>query len=342
MTALAAFCARTGIDQAAARKLLAARAQRDESPWYMQAVLGIGAWITAIAGLFFVAAVLHLGFDIDEPDLVVAIIGAVVFAGSLWLLHLRPDGAFAAHASVAFAAAGTILVAAGIGTPESSMWRAAAATFPFAAVAMWQQRSPLLQFLVVSVAVILSVLSVWDHWHHVIADLPALAIPAGAAILLYPPRRNVWPAAFVLLIVPQLLEILASDFESGWTWLYGWPAKALLVALFACLFAINWRRVTDPQARSFALAGGTAVVAVAILLPTGVSAAMVLLALAYTLGSRSLAVVGALMEVYFIWRFYDDLGSTLLTKSMMLMAAGGVLLICYGLLFVATRGRRPT
>ena len=342
MTALAAFCARTGLDQTAVRRVLGAGLPRDDSPWYMQMVLGIGAWITAIAGLFFAWAVLYLGFNIDEPNLAVAIVGAIVFAASLWLLHRRPEGAFVSHMAVAFATAGTLLVAAGIGAPEESLWRATAATLPFAAAAAWQQRSLLLQFLVVSVSVILAILTVWDHWDHTIADLPALAIPAGAAILLYPPRRNVWPAAFVLLIVPQLLEIVVSDFESGWTWLYGWPAKVLLVAAFAWLFAINWRRVTDPQARSFALAGGITTVAVAILLPTGVSAAMVLLALAYTLGSRSLAVIGALMEAYFIWQFYSDLGSTLLTKSMMLMAAGGVLLICYGLMIAATRGRRPT
>lgn len=340
MTTLAVFCALTGLDQAVASRVLGVGMPGDDSPWYMQTVLGIGAWITAIAGLFFAWAVLYLGFNITTPNLAVAIVGAIVFAASLWLLHRRPEGAFVSHMAVAFATAGTLLVAAGVGAPEESLWQATAATLPFAAAAIWQQRSLLLQFLVVSVSVILAILTVWDHWDHTIADLPALAIPAGAAILLYPPRRSVWPAAFVLLIVPQLLEILISDFESGWTWLYGWPAKALLVAVFACLFAINWRRVTDPQARSFALAGGTAAVAIAILLPTGVTAAMVLLTLAYTLGSRSLAVIGALMEAYFIWRFYDDLGSTLLTKSLILMAAGGVLLICYGLLFAATRWRR--
>jgi len=337
MTVLAAFCARTGIDQAAACRLLDAGKMREESPWYMQAVLGIGAWVTAIASLFFAWAVLDLGFGIDEPNLVVAIIGAIVFALSLWLLHRWPDGAFVSHTAVALATAGTLLVAAGIGVAANSMGQAAAATLPFAAVAIWQQRSLVLQFLIVSVAVILADLAVWDHWEHVIADLPAICIPAGAALLLYPPRRDVWPAAFVLLVVPQLMEIVVSDLENGWTWLYGWPAKALLVATFVCLFAVNWRQAADPHGRSLALAGAIAAVAVAVLLPTGVTAAMVLLALAYTMGSRSLAVIGALMEIYFIWRFYFDLQTTLLTKSIILMSAGGTLLICCGLMVAAKR-----
>ncbi|HEY3149896.1 MAG TPA: DUF4401 domain-containing protein [Dongiaceae bacterium] len=342
MTTLTAFCARTGIDEAAARTSLEVRGSLDDAPWYMQAVLGIGAWITAIAGLFFAWAVLDLGFGIDDPNFVVAIVGAVLFAASLWLLHHRPEGAFTAHTAVAFATAGTLLVAAGIGVPAESLWQAAAATLPFAAAAVWQRRSLLLQFLVVSVTLILAILAVWDHWDHVVTDLPAITIPIGAALLLYPPRRDVRPTAFALLVVPQLMEIGAFDFESGWTLWFGWPAKLLLLATFAFIFAVNWRRMMGSQVRLLAIAGAVATAAVAILLSTGASAGLVLLGLAYTLGSRSLAALGALAEVYFIWRFYDDFQSTLLTKSIILMSAGGVLLVCYGLLIAATRQWRQS
>ena len=78
------------------------------------------------------------------------------------------------------------------------------------------------------------------------------------------------------------------------------------------------------------------------LLPIGASAALVLLALAYTLGSRTLAAIGALIEIYFIWSFYWDLDESLLTKSIILMAAGAVLLLCYGLLVGALRERRTS
>jgi Domain of unknown function (DUF4401) len=342
MTNLAAFCARTGIGEEAARQALNAQAAHDDAPWYMQAVLGVGAWITAIAALFFVGVVMDLVFEVNEPNFAVAVIGTIVFGASLWLLHHRPEGAFTAHAAIAFATAGTLLAAAGIGVPGESLWAAAAATSPFAAVAIWQQRSLLLQFLVVSVALILVTIAVWDHWRDVITDLPAIFIPIGVALLLYPPRHDVRPTAFALLIVPQLLVALTLDIESGWTLWYGWPAKALFLAVFAFLFAVNWRRVADSQARLLTLAGAAATAAIAFLLPTGAAAALVLLALAYTVGSRTLAAIGALAEVYFIWRFYSDLQYTLLTKSIILMAAGAVLLICYGLLIGTMRERRPS
>lgn len=342
MTQLSTLCTRIGLDEAAARQALNVRGARDDAPWYMQVVLGIGAWITAIAALFFVGVLMDLVFGIDEPNLTVAMIGTVAFAASVWLLHHRPEGAFTSHAAVAFATAGTLLAAAGVAVPEESLRLAAVATLPFAAAAIWQQRSLLLQFLIVAIALILSIVAVWDHWNDPVADLPALFTSIGALLLLYPPRRDVRPTAFALLIVPLLIDTVASRFEGGWTLWHGWPARGLLLAVFALLFALNWRRLADRQARLLALAAAAAIAVVTFLLPVGASVALVLLALAYTLGSRTLAAIGALMEIYFIWSFYWDLDGTLLTKSIILMSAGAVLLLCYGLLVGTLRERRAS
>ncbi|WP_119301281.1 DUF4401 domain-containing protein [Dongia deserti] len=342
MTTLTAFCARTGIDVAPAREALNARGPYDDAPWYMQAVLGIGAWVTAVVALAFAWVVMDMAFDVDEPNLVVAIAGAIVFAVSVRLLHHRPEGAFTAHAAVALATAGTLMVAAGVGVPAESVWAAVIATVPFAAAAVWQQRSLLLQFLVVSVTLILLFVAIWDHWGQMTADLPAVFVPFGVALLLYPPMRDVRPTALALLVVPQLIEILVFNFDTGWKLWFGWPAKGLLLFVFAFLVFINWRRVGDSQAQLLAAVAALAAAIVAFLLPTGASAALVLLALAYTIGSRSLAIIGALAEIYFIWLFYWDLQETLLTKSVILMSAGAILLACYGLLIGAMRERRPS
>lgn len=330
MTALSEFCARLGVDPTAAAAALAAGAD-DDAPWYMQAVLGIGAWVTAIAALLFVWAVLYFIFDIDEPDVTVAGLGAVLFAAALWLLQVRAEGAFTAHGAIAFATAGTILAAIGIGAPDESLWSAAAATLPFAAAAVWQQRSPLLQFLVVSVALVVAVAAAWDEWGRVVTDITAIALPVGVVLLLYPPRRDVRAAALALLVVPELATIVALDLDPGITLWHGWPARAIHLAVFAALFHLNWRRLVTPQARLLALAGGVLAIASAALLPSGSAAALALLLLAYTLGSRMLAVLGALAEIYFIWEFYADLQSTLLTKSIILMSVGAALLLCYAL-----------
>ena len=337
MTTLSDFCARVGIDREAVGQAIARQAPQDEAPWYMQAVLGVGAWITAIAALFFAAVVMDLVFDIDEPDVAVAAAGAIVFAGSIWALQRRPEGAFSAHAAVAFATAGTLLAAAGIGFPGDSLWLAAAATLPFAAVAIWQQKSVLLQFLLVSGTLILAILAIWEDWEQVAADIPAIFVPIGAALLLHPPRRDPRPTAFALLVVPLLATTVASDFAAAGELFYGWPAKAVLIVVFGALVALHWRQATDRRAKELALAGAIAAVAVTILLPTGAAASLVILALAYMLGSRTLAVIGTVAEAYFIWQFYADLQATLLAKSIILMSAGGILLVYYGLLVRARR-----
>jgi len=341
VTELSAFCARTGIDEAAARTALQARA-RDDAPWYMQLVLGVGAWITAIAVLLFIAVVMDLVLDIDEPDIVVAFIGAAVFIAGLWLLRRRPHGAFTAHAAVAFATAGTLLAAAGIGIPAESLGWAAVATLPFAAASIWQQRSLLLQFLVISATLILVTVAAWDRWDTLTIELPAIFVPFGVALLLYPPRYDLRPTAYALLILPLGFDIAASELGEGTMLWFGWPAQGMLLAVFAFLFAINWRRVTDRQGRLLALVAAIATAVVTFLLPIGASAALILLALAYTHGSRTLAAIGALLEIYFIWSFYWDLDESLLIKSIILMAAGAVLLLCYGLLVGALRERRTS
>ncbi|HKP25543.1 MAG TPA: DUF4401 domain-containing protein [Dongiaceae bacterium] len=341
MTDLSAFCARTGIDETAARAALDGR-RRDDAPWYMQLVLGIGAWITAIATLFFVGIFMDLVLDINEPDLVIAVIGALIFGASLWLLRHRPHGAFTAHAAVAFAIAGTVLAAAGVGMPAESLGWATVTTLPFAAAAIWQQRSSLLQFLVVSVTLILVTVAAWDHWDKLLVDLPAIFVPFGVGLLLYPPRYDVRPAALAMLILPLGFDIVASDLGGGTALWFGRPAQGLMLLVFAFLFALNWRRVTDRQGRLLSLIAAIAMAVVTFLLPLGASIALVLLALAYTLGSRMLAVLGALLEIYFIWSFYWNLDESLLIKSIILMAAGAVLLLCYGLLIGALRERRAS
>ncbi len=336
---LSTLCARMGLDEAAARGALGAHS-RDDTPWYMQVVLGLGAWVTAIAALFFVGLVMELVLDIDEPDTVIAVMGVALFAASLWSLRRWADGPFVSHMAVAFAMAGMLMAVAGVAVPAESLWIAAIAALPFAAAGLWQ-RSNLLQFLLVSVALILWIVASWDHWDRLVADLSALTIPVGVALLLYPPRRDLRPTAFALLVVPLGFELAAGTFEPAYALWQGWPAKAVFLALFGALLALNPHRLADARARLPVAVGAAGAVAAALLLPTGASAALVLLALAYCLGSRTLAVLGTLAEVYFIWKFYFDLQSTLLTKSIILMSVGAALLLCYGLLIMAARRRGP-
>ena len=342
MTNLTELCARFAIDPAAAQTALSASAQHDHAPWYMQVVLGIGAWITVIAGLFFAWAVMDLGFGVEEPNVVVAVVGAAMFGGGYSLLQRGQIGAFRGHLAIALCLCGAVLAVGGVGVPSESLWVATLAALAFLAAAIWQQRSGLLQFLLASFAIALALSALWDDWEGAISDLPAIAVPVGACLLLFPPRLDVRPTAFALLVVPQLIQTVAwgADMGLGIAWLQGWFPRLSFLAVFAALVFLRWQQVGDARRSGQMLAGAIIATAAALLMPSGASAALVLLALAYTIGSRPLAVIGAVGEVWFLWSFYRDLQDTLLTKSIILMAVGVVLLLCYALVLTEQRRSR--
>ncbi len=155
----------------------------------------------------------------------------------------------------------------------------------------------------------LALFAVWDDWERAVGDLPAIAVPVGACLLLFPPRLDVRPTAFALLVIPQLIQTIALgvDMGLGIGWLQGWFPRLSFLAVFAALVFLRWQHVGDARRSGQMLAGAIIATAAALLMPSGASAALVLLALAYTIGSRPLAVVGAVGEVYFLWTFYRDL-----------------------------------
>jgi len=62
------------------------------------------------------------------------------------------------------------------------------------------------------------------------------------------------------------------------------------------------------------------------LLPFGGASALLLILAGYSLGSRSLAIVGVLFQIYFLYMFYYDLTLSLGVKSYVLLITGLVFL----------------
>jgi uncharacterized membrane protein len=116
----------------------------------------------------------------------------------------------------------------------------------------------------------------------------------------------------------------------------GWFAKALHIGLFLWLVTIHAQRAATPDARARLGPFAVAAVIVCVLLPPGLppggSAALVIMMLAFVIGSRPLALLGTLVQIYYIWRFYYDMDVSLLIKSGMLSAVGVVLLLAWWLM----------
>jgi hypothetical protein len=342
MTDLPQLCAALGINEAAARQVIDSDGETaaHTPPWYVQIILGIGAWITGIAIVVFVGAVLFLGLDYDEPDLGTAAIGAVLFAVGLALARQRPPFGFVAQFCSALAAAGLLIAAASVGLEQRSLGAGAVVAALGALVVIAAARDPLLQFLATALAAWLGIASALDGEVPHLIDLLAVGLPIGALLYAYPPARDVRPTATVLLLMLPGLGI-GDDlwfFDDGPS--DAWPARTIALLV---LFGLTWlhvRRIPASKRAVATLVLAALAVVVAMLLPPGASAAMAIMMLAFVLGSPPLAIVGTLLEIVFLWRFYYQLDATLLTKSLWLMAVGVVLLAAYVLLLANDRRER--
>jgi uncharacterized membrane protein len=104
------------------------------------------------------------------------------------------------------------------------------------------------------------------------------------------------------------------------------------MAVILVLAWLRFRGLAAQKARRRYLFVAILAAAVCLLLPPGGSAALVILMLAFTLGHWPLAIIGLLLEIYFVPRFYYDLDLSLLIKSWILMAVGVALLAAYGVM----------
>jgi hypothetical protein len=328
-----------GIDEGAARQILDREGEgaAHTPPWYVQIILGIGAWITGIAIVIFVGAILFLGLDYDEADFGTAAIGAVLFVVGLMLGRQRPPFGFVAQFCSALAAAGLLIAAASVGLEQRSLAAGAAVAAIGALVVIAAARDPLLQFLSSALAAWLGIASALDGEVPYLIDLLAVGLPIGALLYVHPPRRDVRPTATVLLLMMPALAI--SDdlwfLDDGLS--DSWPARAIaMLVLFGLIWLHGRRLPASKRAVAILVLAGIAV-AVASLLPPGASAAMAIMMLAFVLGSLPLAISGTLLELVFLWRFYYQFDATLLTKSLWLMAVGVVLLAAYVVLLASDR-----
>ena len=339
MVDLARFCADFDIDLREAQQVLNSSTGVADSalPWYVQVIVGLSAWVTAIVTVLFGGTILEFMGIADFEKLPLAILGAGFLAAGLGLLRRGQTGLFLTQLAIALAAAGNAMIAAGIWF-QWELWPAAAASVVIAGLVVRTTSNRQLQFLSSLFAAGLVV--VWlldDNIAHCL-DIAAMGTLAGALILLYPPQKDMRPTAVVLLLMVPLLsaivDIVPGSLEQASRG--GTIAKITSIAIFLWLVVLLWRRMTTRDTRLQLAGFAVAATAVSMILPAGGSAALVIMMLAFVLGSRPLALLGILLQIWSLWRFYYDLHMTLLDKSLVLVAVGTVLL---GLWWFVTRDR---
>jgi len=334
------FCAELGIDESRAQEILL-REQREVSstltmPWYGRLVVGIGAWVTAIAVISLSAAIIML-IEPDHPTIAVIILGVVDLAAGFMILRIGGKSVFMDQLGVAIAAAGVAMITFGIIAEWSRVWPAFLVGLIVTAAVVVMTPNRTLQFLTALLTAVLFVITLTDSNVPYFLAIAALAGPVGMVLILRPFETDLRPVSIVLLLVFPLFSwfyISTVSFglyeqipESG-----AGLAKSLNIALFLLLAAIHWLQITATDTRTRLIMFAVVAVIVGLLLPPGGAAALTILMLAFVLGSRPLALLGTLLQASYIWRFYYDMEVTLLIKSQVLMAVGAILVITWWLM----------
>lgn len=302
------------------------------TPWYVRWVVGIGAWITAIIMMVLGGAIVYVGLELDD-EFALVVIGAVYLGVGMWVIRQHDRGVFMHQLAIATAAAGTGLVAGGMAAEAGELWIGFVLSLPLWALVTWGTSSRTLQFLVAAMALWFFSASLMEGRTPYLIDIASIATPAGLFLMLRPPQRNMVPTAIALILFFPVFSIVVAD-NSWWyrgRTIGGTLAQVLHITLFLYLVYLHWERHVGQTVRAQVAVFAVVATAICVLLPPGGSAAMLMLMLAFLVGSRPLALAGMALQGQFLIRYYYDLKMTLLDKSILLMAVGVLLLAAWWL-----------
>ncbi|MEM6902521.1 MAG: GDYXXLXY domain-containing protein, partial [Pseudomonadota bacterium] len=332
-----------------------APSSQGDTPWFVKAWIGLGAWITTLFGIGSGIALLLL-VDLFESGWSMIGLGAIALAGG-WILvrqnsnmpagtvaNISSNGStnvYRDQASLVLSLSGQAMASGGAMLATTSAVAAFPTSLAITALLVIRRQSPLLAFLSVLITCLASAIALID------VDLPygidVLLLTAsvlGSWLLIrYRDQPTRFAAASALLLVVPLAATLLSGAGGQLNDLIvqggraepfaGWPTKLVWMAI-AC-WAMNHLRPALPTNQRF-LAMAVAV-SLMLLGPLSTASALGIIILAYLSVSRGLLIAGVVLAIAALGKFYYSLDQTLLVKSGLLALFGVIALIGWLALF---------
>jgi hypothetical protein len=285
-----------------------------ERPWYISLLLGTAGWIAGLFVLAFVGGLFHRAG---------ALVGAPLLIAAAWgLYRVDREGAFVSQLALALSVAGQVLAVFWLGETFFKSSRSIAG-IAFAALALQLallvlmpnrlHRTMSALFAVIAWAVLVRY-GLWDEPVWDARRKEALPLPlalAGWAIVWLP------AGGLLYLLIAREAEWMAR----GWQDVLRPAATGLIVAL-AITTLVSQPLESFPFGPTSAPGqGGKAIWPL-----LSAAAALGALVAAFALGSRGLAATCIVAALAHLSHFYYAVGTTLLTKSLTMIAAGVILL----------------
>lgn len=325
---LAEFCEQMGLEESGVSNILESDIERGH-PWYMELFLAIAGVLTAVLGGGFFASILLISIGFENL-VALGFLGGFVFGISITIRRATVSP-YVQYMLNTLIIAGVFLTVIGFGFETFEIIIALALILSLIVIIFVRDR--ILEFL--SAAAIVSLIGA-ELYHLNVPMVESIilvfATVLGVGLLTHSIEKRLYKAAgTAFLMAPALLGI-ALIYTQSWEGIAGvsrfsddWIARVIsLIVLLSCAVYLN---------KGKAIAAFNPPIAVlppiligAALVPLGGASALLLMLAGYIFGSRTLAIIGTLLQIYFLTMFYYDLSLDLMTKSIILFLSGLVFL----------------
>lgn len=326
----AQFSQYMGLELQSVSDVLTGDLERDQ-PWYMSAFLAVAGILTALLGCVFFGSFIGLIVGFDD-EMIYGVLGLIIFAVSIFLRR-KTDSPYVQHMLNTMIIVGGLMAAIGFGILLKEFDAIIILLLTLSIIVLTLVRDRILEFL--STCAIITLIGM-ELYHLKVPMVESIILiistVLGVVLLTRPIGRRLYKAAgTAFLMAPAILGIAlvhsqrwenvadASRFSDDW------PARilSLFILIGGVAYLNRGKSLSDfkpPLAALIPLLIGAALV------PLGGASALLLILTGYILGSRSLAIIGTLLQIYFLTMFYYDLSLDLLTKSIVLFLSGIVFL----------------
>ena len=301
------------------------------SPWYLRLFAGIGAWIAAILFLVFLGIV-----GLLENEFTLLVVGSLLLAGAIWLQRRGSRNDFVQQLALSGSLLAQAMMTFGIGQIFDQITLTALAVIGLEIMLLWLYNDHFHRFvstLIIVGAILAIIFGDIEQPNLIHAVILGLAT-VTTLISVFEPRlmlRRTWSTitavhdGVTIAMLGLLLLTLPFEFDIGWWWLSA-------IGLMGLLLFAGGRIVTQLdvhlELRQIAvitvlLLGLTAM---SIKIP-GLAGALLIIMLGFWRRNWLFTSIAMAFGLVYLFNYYFSLELTLMTKSLIMISTGGILLL---------------
>lgn len=312
--------------------------EAQENPWYIETFLAFAGMITATFGLTFFGLILSSVLDFDNFGVALLIVGVPLYVGALVARSKLKQG-YLRHLFNTLLMVGAAMIIGGIGVAleqrSTLEWEIPVlGVLVLAGLNIALVRDPIIEFLSTLIAMAALYFYLGYDLRLPYFEIILVAFSTGLAMISFTRfvgKRLLTPAASALLINAMLASLsfgldtfIGTEADASYGLRSVYTLAGVLIAGSGIIYLnLIHKTVKSWRPPLFIL---LPLLAAMILFPFGGASALLLILVGYILGHRTLALLGVLLQIYYLYMFYYELSISLATKAYILMAVGYIFL----------------